>query len=157
MPRYSAAQKAQWVAAYQTDPLAGYATIARRFGVRSHNTVATAVHAAAVKRKSPGGQVRSPGHLGKWLRTRTTNGYISLYCYVSGEKLPSGRPRTISKLEHRAIMEAQLGRPLLSSEEVHHKNGVRDDNRLENLELRRAKHGTGLTHCPNCGHSIGPF
>lgn len=32
-------------------------------------------------------------------------------------------------------MEQAIGRNLLETETVHHKNGQRDDNRLENLEL----------------------
>ena len=45
--------------------------------------------------------------------------------------------------EHRVVMEEYIGRPLLSSEAVHHINGVRTDNRLENLQLMtRSEHST---------------
>lgn len=57
---------------------------------------------------------------GRWV----SNGYV----YVANGKQGGD-------LEHRVVMKEMLGRDLLPGEEVHHKNGIRDDNRPENLEL----------------------
>ncbi len=58
--------------------------------------------------------------------------------------------------EHVLVMEEHIGRYLLDRENVHHLNGVRDDNRLKNLELwiKTQPSGIRVEDAVNWAHEI---
>lgn len=67
------------------------------------------------------------------------NGYKLIT--VKGHPNSSGKNGAI--FEHQYVMSQHLGRPLRKGETIHHKNGVRLDNRIENLEIWHKSHPPG--------------
>lgn len=78
-----------------------------------------------------GGKYREDNNNWKGGRSITAHGYMLRRVGV-GHHLADCRGYAY---EHRVVAEEKLGRPLLKSEIVHHKNGIRYDNRPENLEI----------------------
>lgn len=106
---------------YRGHPIGGKEFVRKVCGVegcslRVHGHGLCSTHYRQMKRGAPIGVGRAVGHLNR-------DGYFMV---------TRGKRRD---LEHRFVMEEMLGRPLMPFENVHHINGVRDDNRPENLEL----------------------
>jgi len=82
------------------------------------------------------------------------NGYVFVTIYEDNPYYCMGMKNTgIGKriLEHRLVMAEKLGRPLARNEHVHHINGIRDDNRPENLKLISPKsHSIYNELCAHC-------
>lgn len=111
---------------------------------------------------SRGFSTREGGHRhSQWKggRIPASGGYISVWVPLNH---PMAEMRTQSGyiLEHRLVMAEHLGRPLRSTESVHHiNNSDKTDNRIENLQLRQGKHGAHARfQCADCGsHNIVPI
>jgi len=108
---------------------------------KTHKHWATGTHLSIENRKKKQGK-NNPMHGVHRYREQnpswkggkyTHNGYILI--------LDREHPNNVDGYvqEHRLIMEKKFGRHLLPSEVVHHVNGVKDDNRIENLQLFESK------------------
>ena len=88
---------------------------------------------------------KNKGRTGKVMKRKKKDGYILLYKPNHPNATYEGRV-----YEHRLIMEKYLGRYLEKWEYIHHKNGIKDDNRIENLEIVMMKKHFGQIRCPFC-------
>ena len=89
-------------------------------------------------------------------RVEASEGYWRVWISPD-DPLASMRNHHGYALEHRLVMARALGRPLLLTETVHHIDGDKSNNALENLQLRQGKHGKHVVMvCLDCGsHNIG--
>ena len=84
------------------------------------------------KKKLPRGKFgNGHGYVMVWVRPQ----FPGAFAYGSAGKW--------AIMEHRKIMGDMIGRAVLPGETVHHINGIRDDNRPENLELWVSSHPSG--------------
>jgi hypothetical protein len=86
-------------------------------------------------------------------RVKRSGGYIYLKLWTDDPLYEYSNSGWMA--EHTYVCALKLGRPLVKGESVHHKNGIRDDNHPDNLEVWSRSQPAGQrvsekAHCPTC-------
>lgn len=95
-----------------------------------------------IRKSTKGKRLREKNPRWKGGRHKNKSGYISIL--IDG----------MYRLEHRYFVEKLLGRELEDYEHIHHLNGIKDDNRLENLKVVINKNHYGEIKCPKCQYDF---
>lgn len=125
---------------YKNGKVQSAENIARTYGCSGHAiTNLLRRHGVTVFRKMRRDQTGSLNHMWKGGK-KMCLGYVLV--------LVPDHPHSIGGYvrEHRLVMEKHLSRLLKRREVVHHKNGVKTDNRIENLELHRSTKSHMVEH-----------
>lgn len=78
---------------------------------------------------------------------------VAGYVWIKAKSHPNCNSRGYVN-EHRLVMEDELGRLLHPWEDVHHINGIKSDNRPENLEIVSHANHYGQVPCPYCARKF---
>jgi len=121
------------------------ASIARMYGV-SENNIIRILKKHGIERR---------GRYARWDKERTctttSSGYVIRILEPTHPYYDMTQATGYVR-EHRLVMAEYLKRSLYTWESVHHINGNRQDNRIENLQLRIGNHGAGVVaECGCCG------
>ena len=78
-------------------------------------------------------------------RKKKESWYTSAMGYIQGHVWIDDYTKVYVR-QHRYFMEKHLGRKLLNTEDVHHINGIKNDNRIENLQVINHSEHTKITN-----------
>ena len=128
--------------------------------MRNKKPVPKRCKACSCKLNLPGGGKGAESYNWKGGRILKTSGYVQVRIYEDDPYYPMAE-KSGYVIEHRLVMAKHLGRLLDPNEIVHHKNGKKGDNRIENLQLTESLaahfklHSTGYRDGYNRGYQDG--